>query len=542
MRIAMAQINSVLGDFKNNRLKMQEYVQRAVEKHCDLVVFPECSLMGYHPVDLLERPSVVKTQLKELSVLSKSLPKGVAVLVGAITLNKNKKGKPYRNSAVLLIKGKAPQLFHKQLLPTYDVFDEGRHIEPGETKNNIFKFKGQRILVTICEDIWAWPKALTKGRASLYSENPLAKMSPKSVDLIVNLSASPFTLQKMKLRQYVCTQTVKHFKAPMIYINMVGGQDELIFDGGSMAFDEKAKLRGQCLRFEEDLNVFDITKKIAGPRQVTRDSIDILRQALVLGIRDFVTKTGLNKVHFGLSGGIDSALVACLAVEALGPNNVKAVALPGPFNADESLKLAEKLAKNLGIEFLKMDIGEIYKTSLKTFSSAVKHDEFNLVDENLQARIRGLLLMALANKENSLLLATTNKSEMAMGYGTLYGDLGGGLMPLGDLVKGEIYAMSEFYNQNEELIPSRIITRPPSAELRPGQKDSDSLPPYNVLDKAVEKLVEGFREPTGEVEKRVLNAMMKSEFKRWQAAPILKVSDHAFGRGRRFPVAHKAFY
>lgn len=542
MRIAMAQMNSVLGDFSANRSKMLEYIKRSQEKHCDLVVFPECSLTGYHPVDLLERPSVVKAQLRELEKLKRQIPKGIAVLVGFIAINEHKSGKPYRNSAVLLEKGKKPRFFHKELLPTYDVFDEGRHIEPGESAKNFFKFKGRRVLVTICEDIWAWPKATTRSRPSLYEYNPLKQIPSKQVDLVINMSASPFTLKKMRLRRYVCSETVRHFKSPMIYVNMVGAQDELIYDGGSMAFDAKGNIRAQCLRFEEDLNVFDLEKNEGGVRKLPRDENEILRRALVLGLRDFVTKTGFSKVHLGLSGGVDSALVACLAVDALGPMNVKALAMPGPFSSNESLSLARKLASNLEIELLEMKIEPIYQAALKSFSSAVAHEELDLVNENFQARVRGMLLMAYSNKKSSLLLTTSNKSELAMGYSTLYGDMTGGLMVIGDLLKTEVFELARAYNREEEVIPERIITRPPSAELRPNQKDSDSLPEYSLLDKAVEKLVEGFRTPSNEIDKRVLLAMMRSEFKRWQAPPILKVSEHAFGRGRRFPVAHKAFF
>jgi NAD+ synthase (glutamine-hydrolysing) len=542
MRIALAQINATLGDFAANQTKILEFTARALAKRCDLVVFPEASLFGYHPVDLLERRSVVLAQEECLKQIHKTMPKGIAIVMGAIVRNPSQLGKGYWNAAVFLERGKKPRVFPKQLLPTYDVFDEGRHIEPGRLHKNILRFKGKRFLVTICEDVWAWPVPGNPNYAK-YGKNPLLEVKRGSIDFILNLSASPFTHSKLDSRRRVVKKTATHFGKPMVYVNLVGGQDELIFDGGSYAIDGKGKTVAQSVRFSEDLNIveFDFKKHFDGGTRELDDNPDaVLRSALALGIRDFAAKTGFKKVHVGLSGGIDSALVACLAVDALGPMNVTAVFLPGPFTSPDSTRWSKELAENLGIRWLEFAIGDNYQSVLSGLEKVYGKLPFDLVNENLQARLRGLYLMAVSNREGSLLLGTTNKSEMAVGYGTLYGDMIGGLLPIGDMLKTEVFSLSRHYNSEGEVIPSGIIERPPSAELRENQTDQDSLPPYDVLDRAIVKLVEGLSAPVGPVETRVLQMMMKSEFKRWQAPPILKVSDHAFGRGRRFPIAHHA--
>lgn len=537
MRIALAQINPTLADFKYNKEKILHFVHQAQQKKCDLVVFPECTLFGYHPFDLLERSKLVQNQEAEMKDLLKKIPAGIGVIFGLITRNSDKKGRPYFNSAVFAAKGQKPKLFHKQLLPTGDVFDEARFIESGDVSKNYFSWKGRKFLLTICEDIWAWPDS--KGR-SAYKVNPLSKMKRKKIDMIINLSASPFFPGKMKLREYVTGQTAKHFGAPILYANLVGAQDEIIFDGASFIMDKKGKKLMTCQAFEEDLNVFDLDTKESWNKTVKLSAIEELRKALVLGIRDFCEKTGMKKVHFGLSGGIDSAVVAALAVDALGPSHVTAIALPGPFNSPKSLTLAKDLAKNLMIDFKVVEIGDMYEKVSKAIEAGYGLKEFGLVHENIQARLRGMSLMAFSNKENSLLLNTSNKSEYAAGYSTLYGDMCGGLAPLGDLTKEQVYDLARYYNKESEIIPLEIIERAPSAELRPNQKDQDSLPPYEDLDKSVMHLVEKSAVAKTATDKWLLPVLMKSEFKRWQAAPILKVSAHSFGRGRRYPVAHRA--
>jgi NAD+ synthase (glutamine-hydrolysing) len=536
MRVAIAQINPTLGDFSSNKEKILNEISRAQEKHCDLVIFPEATLFGYHPFDLLERKDVVERQLKALKDIEKKIPKNIAVILGIISINPSKKGRPYYNSAALVQKGKKTQLFHKQLLPTGDVFDEARFIESGKMKDNFVRIQGKKILVTICEDIWAWPE---KNGESPYQENPITQIKEKA-DLVVNLSASPYYPNKIKRRYELVALTAKHFRAPMVYVNLVGAQDEIIFDGASFAVDKKGKVVLQCMKFEEDLNVLDLENLEGGFRQQRLSLTEELRQALVLGIKDFCRKADLQKVHVGLSGGVDSALVACLAVDALGPSRVTAVAMPGPFSAVESTELARKLAKNLGIRFLEVPISETFETLKKVVDSSFQVKEFSVVHENLQARIRGIYLMALANSENSLLLSTSNKSELACGYATLYGDMCGGLAPIADLTKHDVYELSKAYNLSGEIIPQQIIDRAPTAELRPNQKDQDTLPAYELLDKSVVNLVEKSKAAKSVTEQWLLPTLLKTEFKRWQSAPILKVSRHSFGRGRRYPVAHKA--
>jgi NAD+ synthase (glutamine-hydrolysing) len=539
MRVGLAQINVTLGDFSGNREKILSFITRAQEKRCDLVVFPELTMMGYLPNDLLERESIVDAQLGEFAKLTKQMPEGIAALVGLITKTGKKKGKPYYNSAALLQKGKKPRFFHKELLPTYDVFDEARHIEKGKVAKGFFNLKGHRVLLTICEDIWGWelPEHPTN-----YLENPLAALKKEKVDLVVNMSASPFTHEKAKDRRSVVQLTAKNFKAPLVYVNMVGGQDEVIFDGGSFAVDAKGKTIAQNIFFDEDLNIVDTETMTGGSRPEPSSRAEKLRSALVLGLRDYARKTGFSKIHLGLSGGIDSAVVAALAVDALGPSKVVGFTLPGPFNEERSRTLSDQLGKNLGVKVLNVDIGSSYEEVLRSFQAGVGEAAFGVVNENLQSRLRGLFLMAYSNRETSLLLTTGNKSEYATGYSTLYGDMCGGLAPIADLVKSEVYELARLYNSERELIPLEIIDRAPSAELRPNQKDQDSLPPYDELDARVRRLVEKQKPARGKTDLWLLPLLMRTEFKRWQGAPILKVTAHAFGRGRRMPIAHKAIF
>ncbi len=569
MRIALAQMNSGVGDFAGNRQKTLEFVHRAVIGGADLVVFPELSLFGYSPWDLLERESAIALQLKEFDRLVREMPAGIGVLLGLITPSKKKIGKPYHNSAALLVKGKKPRFFHKELLPAYDVFDEARFVERGDVSNNVIRFKGHRILVTVCEDIWGWE---LRSHPSNYLQNPLRALKKGCCEVVLNLSASPFTHEKTADRNHILKQTASHFGVPVVYVNVVGGQDEVVFDGGSMVVDSTGKTVTKCVYFAEDINFFDLSEGRGEIHATPGGEIEFTRQALVLGLRDFVRKTGQERVHLGLSGGIDSAVVACLAVEALGTENVTGIVLPGPYNSDRSRVLAEQLAKNLGIQCLHLPIDKTYEVALQACQESFGRFEFGLVNENLQARLRGLFLMAYSNKTNSMLLTTGNKSEYASGYSTLYGDMCGGLAPIGDLTKSEVYDLARLYNgqtkgkstkkpakkitkqttekvsakiaikikdKQAPLIPEEIITRAPSAELRPDQKDQDTLPPYAELDKAVRRLIEEAQPARNHTEQWLLQAINRSEFKRWQAPPILKVSKRAFGRGRRFPIANK---
>ena len=540
MRIALAQINSTLGDFENNKIKILSFIASAKEKKAELVIFPEASLFGYHPFDLLERDLLVDKQAKALKQLLKEIPVDIHVLIGGFEKNRSKKGRPYFNVAFLCQKNKILKIFRKELLPTGDVFDEARFIEKGDLTKNYFKIKNRKFFLTICEDIWAWENK--RGR-SIYTENPLKKVKKQKVDLVINMSASPYFEGKLKQREYVVQKTAKHFNAPMVYVNLVGAQDEIIYDGQSFLMDKTGKKKFVCLDFEEDLNIFEIETlkdwNSSGSKKEPTPT-EQLHKALVLGLRDFSAKTGLKRVHLGLSGGIDSAVVACVAVDALGPNNVSLFALPTEFNKPESFKLAKQLADNLKLEMKVIPIQPIFETIKAEVDSQFNIREFGLVHENLQSRIRGLLLMAYANSAGSLLLTTGNKSEYATGYTTLYGDMCGGLAIIGDLTKKQVYELANHFNNSYELIPKQIITRAPSAELRPNQKDQDSLPAYDLLDVSVVKIVEDRLQAKTKTDEWLLQALMKTEFKRWQSPPILKVSEHSFGRGRRYPIAHKA--
>lgn len=533
MRVALAQINSILADFKYNSQLICDRIAELSAKKAQLIVFPEASLFGYHPFDLLERKQLVHQQNRALKQVIKTIPTGCHVLIGGFEKN-SKAGRPYYNSVFLCTKNKIVKTFRKELLPTGDVFDEARFVEKGNLKNNYFQIGKHKFFLTICEDIWAW------GNKD-YIENPLKSVPRKKVDLVINMSASPFYLNKMSQRKFVTSQTAKHFKAPLLYVNLVGAQDEVIYDGRSFLIDTKGKTVFQQLAFEEDTNVFDLSNLEAWSKRKTDEkATDLLRKSLVLGIKDYVAKTGFSKVHLGLSGGIDSAVVAALAVDAVGPHNVSLFALPTQYNIPESFTSAQELAKNLNCKLEIFSIQSIFDKMKLELDLFFGLKEFSLMHENLQSRIRGLFLMAYSNLQESLLLTTGNKSEMATGYATLYGDMCGGLAPIGDLTKKQVYEIAKSYNVESVVIPEFIITRPPSAELRPNQKDQDSLPAYDQLDSAVSKVVEFKKDARSSVEKWLLGKLMVTEFKRWQAPPILKVSEHSFGRGRRYPIAHKA--
>lgn len=537
MRIALAQINPVLADFQYNQNKIIQSIQSLSAKKAELIIFPEAALFGYHPFDLLEREELIRQQEVALKKIIKNIPNDTYVIIGAFEKNKNKKGRPYYNSAFLCTRNKIIKVFRKELLPTGDVFDEARFIEKGSIKNNYFKIKNKTFLVTICEDIWAWE---TPYKKSEYKLNPIKNLPKKKLDLIINMSASPYYKGKLKKRIYMASKTAQHLKAPIAYVNMVGAQDEIIYDGQSFILDKKGKQIHKLLSFEEDENVFDLeTSEVWHRRTIKETETEQLRKALILGIRDFTRKTGLSKVHLGLSGGIDSALVAVLATDALGPNNVKLFALPTKFNLKESFNSAEQLAQNIGIKLNNMSIQSTFDHIKNIIDSQYEIKEFGLVHENLQSRIRGLFLMSYSNFSNSLLLTTGNKSEYATGYATLYGDMCGGLAVIGDLTKKEVYDVANLYNKESEVIPRFIIDRAPSAELKPNQKDQDSLPEYDLLDKAVINVVEEKKKAKSTTDKWLIDKLMKTEFKRWQAAPILKISEHSFGRGRRYPIAHK---
>lgn len=529
MRIALAQMNPVLGDLDGNVQKMLLWTQRAADKSCQLIVFPELSILGYSPNDLLERPEVIEAHNKALKTFFKNKPKNIEAIVGGLL---EVKGAPsLANAAFASNLQKRPVL--KTLLPTYDIFDEGRFFKAGDIQEHLIQLHKKKILVLVCEDMWAWERNP--------DENPLKKIKKNKVDVVISINASPFSLQKQKRRLSVAKQTAKYFSAPVVYVNMVGAQDELIFDGSSFVVDKAGQLLAQSAFCSEDLNIVDLEKADGGVRLGAQSTVEQLHSVLSLGIRDFVSKNGFSKIHLGSSGGIDSAVVTALACDAVGPQNVTTIALPGPYSDEKSARLAEELAKNLGCHFLNMPIQNIYERTINDYEKTFGTMTFGLVHENLQARLRGNVLMMFSNAQQSLLLATGNKSEYATGYSTLYGDMCGGLAPIGDLLKRQVYELARFYNRERELIPKEIIERAPSAELRPNQKDQDTLPSYDLLDSAVNKLVTEVKAAKNPTEKWLLKRLAASEFKRWQAPPVLRVSERAFGRGRRYPITN-GFY
>ncbi len=538
MRIALAQINPIVGDFEHNANQIIEFTKRAAEKRAHLAVFPEMALFGYPANDLLEREEKIKEQLRYVQKILKTIPKDITIVFGAVKPNekrKSKGGKPFHNVAIVGRRGAKPAIFAKQLLPSYDVFDETRFFEPGHETGIVNIPNIGRVAISVCEDMWA----VHPDRRN-YDKDPLAKI--KGVKLIVNISASPFAQGKHKTRLSLAKSHATKHRVPFVYVNQVGGQDEVVFDGQSFLINQKGKLLVQAAAWHEDLVMLDLEKNVSEYRPTITDPMEHVRQGIIVGIRDFVEKTGNKKVHLGLSGGIDSAIVAALAVDALGPNQVTGFILPTSFNSSASIEDAETLAKNLGIQVHTIKIDEAFTLISKmseVFGLQFDPKAVGIPHQNIQARLRGLLMMTYANHTGSLLLATGNKSELASGYCTLYGDMCGALVPLGDIVKGQVYELANLYNKNAEIIPARSISRPPSAELAPDQRDQDTLPPYDTLDSAVRNLIELKTVPKTETEKWLYKILGKSEFKRWQAPPIIRLTEHAFGRGRRLPIAAK---
>jgi NAD+ synthetase len=545
MQVALAQINPTVGDLVGNAGKHRAFVRDAVDRGATLVVFPELSLIGYPPKDLLLKSDFIERQRALLHELAAEVPGGVFVLVGYAEVNTSPIGRPLHNSMALLSGGGVVDEHHKTLLPTYDVFDESRYFEPGpRTKsNNIVRIGEREVGVSICEDLWNDERLI--GRR-LYHENPIRDLHQHGADLLVNASASPFVIGKHAFRLELFAGQVRDVGVPLVYVNQVGGNDELVFDGRSVVMDAAGEVVAQAKGFEEDLLIVNVE---AGGGRVEPMSGDMeaLRRALVLGLRDYVTKCGFGKVVIGLSGGIDSALTAALAVEAFGAEKVHGVALPSRYSSDGSVTDAQALADNLKITMDVVPIEPMHAAYTKALAPTL--DVQGLTDENLQARIRGATLMAYSNSSGALLLTTGNKSELAVGYCTLYGDMCGGLAVISDVPKTDVYALSRHLNEvaGRELIPESTITKPPSAELRPDQKDTDSLPDYDTLDAILERYVEqemsvgaivadGF--DAADV-KRVIGLVDRNEYKRRQAAPGLKVTSRAFGFGRRMPIAQR---
>ena len=539
MKIALAQPNPVIGDFEFNTNKIVGFIEQAKKKGAGLVIFPELSITGYPPLDFLNRTEFVEKSLIFLEKI-KEASKDIGVLLGAVTLNKGK-GKPFYNSAIFFKDGKKVFEYHKRLLPTYDVFDEARYFEAGNAPG-ILEIDGLRIGVSICEDIWT-----EKGFNPFeYPINPVQELREQKIDFIINISASPYYVKKIEEVKKLISIHCKKHSLPFVYVNQTGANDELIFQGHSMVFDKTGEMILKAKDFEEDLIIWNIKNRIDVTVSSELKLEDELISALCLGISDYCRKLGFNKVVIGLSGGIDSSVVASLATLALGKENVLGVAMPGPYNSSESLEDAKILAKNLGIKFRVIPIDNFFEESKNTLKEVFKNREEDVTEENIQSRLRGVILMAISNKFGFLVLNTGNKSELAVGYCTLYGDTNGALSILGDVKKTLVYKIARRINERYSYIPERVLLKPPSAELRPGQKDEDSLPPYEFLDKVIEKYIEEGKgsdeiiEEIGEEElvKKTLNMIKNNEYKRRQTPPVLKVTRRAFGIGWRFPIAH----
>jgi NAD+ synthetase len=542
MKIALAQFNPTIGDFEGNASRILELAREAKSGGAELAVFSELCVCGYPPQDLIERPSFLDRNLKALAHLAKSIT--LPSLVGYVGKAQDDTGKPVANCAAVIGDGRILFEQRKMLLPTYDVFDESRYFQPAHTQY-VFPLNAAKLGITVCEDVWN-DKSFWKQR--LYERDPVSELVGKGSEIILNLSSSPYTLDKRGLRHDMLRATAVEHKVPVVYVNQVGGNDSLIFDGSSFAFMPDGRVAALAKSFEEDLVFFDSITGEGDVRCQPKDELEGAYRALVVGTRDYVRKCGFRKAVVGLSGGIDSALVVTIAVEALGRENVLGVSMPGPYSSEGSRSDARRLADNLGIELLVFPIGETFESYRKTLSAAFVDRSQDVTEENLQARIRGNLLMALSNKFHSLVLSTGNKSEIAVGYCTLYGDMAGGLAVISDVPKTMVYALAEVVNGGREVIPRAIIDKAPSAELRANQRDQDTLPPYDVLDRVLKAYVEDLRDPqeiaetTGyslDLVRSIARLVDGAEFKRKQAPPGLKVTSKAFSVGRRFPIAQK---
>jgi NAD+ synthase (glutamine-hydrolysing) len=544
VKIALAQINPTVGDFTGNLEKIVAASRRAAVEGARLTVFSELSICGYPPADFLEKPSFLarcRSAVDELKSATAEL--STAVLVGVALPAPPDAGKPAVNAAVLLDRGTVLLEQHKRLLPFYDVFDEQRYFRASR-EQRVVELDGLRLGISICEDAWNdknfWPQPL-------YAVDPMEELMRQNPAIHINLSSSPFWHSKRETRQEMLAAIARRDGIPILMCNQVGGNDSLLFDGSSLALNARGELIAQAASFEEDLIAFD---PFAAPSMNAppSDDTEAAYRALVLGTRDYVHKCGFRKGLLALSGGIDSALVAAIAAEALGPENLLAVGMPSPYSSQGSIDDSRKLAENLGIPFEVIGISALFEDYTEALAPLFAGRKPDLTEENIQSRIRGTLMMALSNKLGALVLTTGNKSEMAVGYCTLYGDMVGALAVIGDLVKTRVYAVCRWINREREIIPTAIIDKPPSAELRPGQKDTDSLPPYEVLDPIIEAYVERYETPECIASKRgfplelvqqVVRLVERSEYKRQQAAPVLKVTSKSFGMGRRFPIAVK---
>lgn len=543
MKIALAQLNYRIGDFEGNSTKIIRAITQAKAEGAHLAVFSELAVTGYYPHDLLEKKEFIAKAEETIRAIAVHCT-GITALVGGPAINQSATGKKLFNAAWYLADGQVQDVFYKSLLPTYDVFDEYRHFEPNR-EFRLLESGGRRIAVTICEDVWdEQPTFSSFGKDKIYSVSPLQELSFMNPDLIINLSASPFSHNQEAWRKDILVKKAKSSGLPLVYVNQVGAHAEMIFDGGSMVIGGDGEIRHELCYFGEDFRVVDLGLKGENQVQPVRETTEKIHDALVLGIRDYFHKSGFTKATLGLSGGIDSAVVAVLGVRALGAENVRVLLMPSRYSSGHSVDDARLLAENLGIRYDIVPIHEAVESFERGLASIFEGLEPDVTEENIQARARGIYIMALSNKFGHIVLNTTNKSECAVGYGTLYGDMNGGLAVLGDVYKMEVYRLARFINRDREIIPENSIVKPPSAELRPGQKDSDSLPEYPVLDDILYHFIEMNESPT-EIAARgydpalvtkVIRMVNINEYKRFQAAPILRVTSKAFGAGRKMPL------
>ena len=545
MKIALAQFNPTVGDFDGNAARILEFAARAKERGADLAVFSELCICGYLPLDLLERPAFIQRNIDTLKKVAAEMPLPAIVgYVGRVDKDVHPTGKSIANRAALICEGRVIFEQSKMLLPTYDVFDESRFFQPA-SRQYVYGLGGEQLGITVCEDVW---NDKNFWATPMYARDPVTELVTQGSSVLINISASPFTIDKRFLRLGMLRSLAQHHHRPVVYVNQVGGNDSLIFDGASMALTANGKVAAQAKAFEEDLVLFDTATGEGELHEQPKEEIAYAHKALVLGTRDYVRKCGFAKTIVGLSGGVDSAVVATIAVEALGAENVLGVSMPGPYSSEGSRVDAQCLAHNLGISFLSIPIGQVFEGYKKALAPAFDDLPADAAEENIQARIRGNYLMALSNKFGSMVLSTGNKSENAVGYCTLYGDMAGGLAVISDVPKLMVYELAEYINRERELIPRSTIEKPPSAELRADQKDTDSLPPYDILDPILKAYIEEVKSPqeialqTGfdlQLVRTIAALVDRNEYKRKQAAPGLKITSRAFGFGRPFPIAQR---
>lgn len=544
MKIVLSQLNYTIGDLDGNVGKMVDHINKAKRDQADLVVFSELSLCGYIPKDMLNYESFIQRCYAALTTLAKHTS-DIAIVVGMPTRSGLTKGKKLYNSAIFIANGVIQNEIHKTLLPTYDVFDEYRYFEPN-TRFELVTYKGINIAITICEDLW------NLNEPHLYPVTPMDELKKLNPDLMINISGSPYSYNHVEERKNRMVDNAKNYELPLVYVNQIGAHTDILFDGGSMFINQTGEIAEELKYFEEDYRCIDWSKDSVYPDNsldYKDEDIELIHDALVMGIKDYFGKMGFKKALLGSSGGIDSAVINALAVEALGKENVLAVLLPSRYSSEGSVVDAEALANNLGCPYKIISIEDMVSTVESTLEPHFEGYKVDVTEENIQARSRGLLLMALSNKYGSMVLNTSNKSETAVGYATLYGDMCGGLSAIGDLYKMQVYEMARYINRNGEIIPEAIINKPPSAELRFDQKDSDSLPPYELLDKMLVLYIEqqkGWEEIVAlgydeTIVRHVIKLVDRNEYKRFQAAPILRISNLAFGIGRQIPLVAKYY-